>query len=424
MTKKKPTIAIFHCGFVYSGGGERIVIEEALGLLRRGYRIEVYTPTIDKKLCYPEALNKLHVKRFLPGLPSYFPAQHALLMIFSSVLAPLIAFRFNHIDCFIGANQPGAWIAWCISKVLKKPYIVYMNQPNRLLYPRKIDEEVKWQNLKEYYYIDSLIKKLRFFVDWADRVSFTSSKSILTNGGYIGRIIESIYKVKTINCSAGTYLQEEKYIKNNVNEPYQGRIVIKNISGQSFKIQKPYILTTNRHVPQKKFEYALEAIAKLRKKHKKATLVIPGPFTTYTKTLLSLAKRINVQDHIFFLHQVSESTLQKLYQHACVYVYTAPEEDFGMGIIEAMGWGVPVVAWKAGGPTITVKNGETGYLVNTFNTENFAYKISTLLANRELRKKMSESALEHIKNNFSWEKHINVIEQNIDKVLVYHRRRF
>ena len=40
--RKKGTrrIAVFHCGFTYSGGGERIVIEEVLGLRRRGYDVE------------------------------------------------------------------------------------------------------------------------------------------------------------------------------------------------------------------------------------------------------------------------------------------------------------------------------------------------------------------------------------------------
>jgi hypothetical protein len=38
MTKevRKLKIAVFHCGFVYSGGGERIVLEEVLGLRRLG----------------------------------------------------------------------------------------------------------------------------------------------------------------------------------------------------------------------------------------------------------------------------------------------------------------------------------------------------------------------------------------------------
>ena len=43
-------IAIFHCGFVYSGGGERIVIEQARGLIKRGYKVEVFAPTLDRKL--------------------------------------------------------------------------------------------------------------------------------------------------------------------------------------------------------------------------------------------------------------------------------------------------------------------------------------------------------------------------------------
>src|SRR4029077_16456744 len=49
-------IAVFHCGFTYSGGGERLVIEEVLGLRRRGYEVECYAPTVDASRCYPDLL--------------------------------------------------------------------------------------------------------------------------------------------------------------------------------------------------------------------------------------------------------------------------------------------------------------------------------------------------------------------------------
>ena len=411
--KQTIKIAIFHCGFIYSGGGERIVLEEAKGLKKRGYIVEVFAPTLDRKLCYPEDVKNLKVKTFLPQLPSFIPGRHAILMVLSSVLAPLFALRFLDIDIFVGENQPGAWIAYCVSKVLRKPYIVYMNQPNRLLYSRKIDREVKWQNLKEYYFIDNLIKRMKRFVSWADRVSFTSGRVILGNGNYIGKIIEKIYHCSTVACPAGAYVQS----LNTKTQSHKGKLKVENLNGKIFEINRPYILLTNRHEPQKKFKYAIEAMEILLKKLPKVSLVIPGPFTEYTLDLLGLVKSSGISKNVLFPGQVSEETLQKLYQKACVYIYTAPEEDFGMGVIEAMAWGVPVVAWNNAGPTTTIISGKTGFLANPFDISDFAQKISTLLQDQKLRNRMGKSAWEQVKANFSWDKHVDIIDKVVKEVL-------
>ncbi|MDO8657162.1 MAG: glycosyltransferase [Candidatus Levybacteria bacterium] len=416
--KKKIKIAIFHCGFVYSGGGERIVLEEAKGLKDRGFEVEVFAPTLDKKKCYPSDVKNLNVKTFLPQLPSFIPGSHAILMVLSSLFAPLLAFRFKDIDIFIGANQPGAWIAFCVAKVLKKPYFVYLNQPNRLLYPRKIDEKVNWQNLSEYYFIDNLIKKLRFFVSWADRISFTKGKFMFVNGNYIGKIIENIYKKPALVCPAGAYPQSFDKLKINPNTAYEGILEIKNKKGDILKIERPYILITNRHIPQKKFEYGIEAFEKVFKKNKKIKLVISGPFTPYTQELIELTKKLKINDQTIFTKEISEETLQELYRNAACYIYTAPDEDFGMGIIEAMGWGVPVVAWNFAGPTVTVLDGKTGFLARPYDVSDFAKKIMRVLEDPKKRSEMGKNAWEHVEDNFSWEKHVDILEKNIQSLLL------
>src|ERR1700716_2440453 len=70
-------IAVFHCGFTYSGGGERLVIEEVLGLRRRGYEVECYAPTVDQNRCHPDLIRDVRVRTFLPQLPRWFPYREA-----------------------------------------------------------------------------------------------------------------------------------------------------------------------------------------------------------------------------------------------------------------------------------------------------------------------------------------------------------
>lgn len=419
MKNKKLKIALFHCGFSYSGGGERLIIEEAKGLMKKGHSVEIFVPTWNKSLCFPDQLKKLKVKTFLPLMPGWLPMQHALEMLLSALLAPLYAFKFKRFDVVIGANQPGAWIAFCVSLILRKSYVVYMNQPNRLLFPRKIDEKVKWQNLKDYYFIDKIIKKMRFFVSWADKVSFTKGKSMLVNGEYIGKIIKRRYKKNYIVCPAGAYPQDFTKLRVNPHTAYVGEFSFRNKKGVKFDIVKPYVLITNRHQPQKRFDYGIKAFDIFRKRYPGMKLIIPGPFTDETYKLKKLINRLKLNNYILFVGQISEKDLQKLYREAVLYIYTAPEEDYGMGIVEAMGWGVPVVAWNHAGPTVTIKDGVTGYLAKPYDISDFAKKMHEAIKIMPERAEMGKRAWNHVRDNFSWDNHINILEQSLYNALSY-----
>ncbi|RJR16465.1 glycosyltransferase family 4 protein [Candidatus Microgenomates bacterium] len=65
---------------------------------------------------------------------------------------------------------------------------------------------------------------------------------------------------------------------------------------------------------------------------------------------------------IEFLGDVSDSELARLYQGARALIFCALQEDFGMVPVEAMGYGVPVIALNQGGVQETVVDGKTGVL--------------------------------------------------------------
>ena len=117
---------------------------------------------------------------------------------------------------------------------------------------------------------------------------------------------------------------------------------------------------------------------------------------------------------MLFLGPITESELQILYEGAAVYVYPAPEEDFGMGVIESMAKGVPVVAWNQAGPTVTVAPG-TGHLAEPLDVEDYASGISTLLDDPDQNQRTGARAFEWARR-FDWERHIDTIEQSVLEV--------
>jgi len=244
-------IAVFHCGFTYSGGGERIVIEEVLGLRRRGFEVECYAPTVDASRCYPDLIGEVRVRTFLPQLPRWFPFREAVQMAAASLLMPLYAWRFRGVDAIVGCNQPSAWIAWWAARLIDVPYVLYLNQPNRLVYPRSIDRETGWVANADYRLLAAIVMRATKFVAWADRRSVQEADQVLVNGDYIGDIIRSIYKRDAVDCPAGCHVAASGFPLGR-DARFSGGLTI-----NGYPIRRPYVLLTNRHYPQKRFDLAI-----------------------------------------------------------------------------------------------------------------------------------------------------------------------
>ena len=407
-------IAVFHCGFTYSGGGERIVIEEVLGLRRRGYEVECYAPTVDQSRCFPDLLGDVRVRTFLPQMPRWFPFREAVQMAATSLLMPLYAWRFRGVDAIVGCNQPSAWIAWWAARLMDVPYVVYLNQPNRLVYPRNIDRETGWVANADYRLLAAIVLRATRFVAWADRRSVQEADLLLVNGDYIGDIIRRTYRREAIDCPAGCHVASSGFPLP-VDARFSGGLTI-----NGFPIRRPYVLLTNRHYPQKRFDLAIKAMAEVRQRHPRVQLVIPGPATSHTESLKTLVAELQLTDAVLFLGAIAEDELQKLYEGAAVYVYPAPEEDFGMGVIESMAKGVPVVAWNQAGPTVTVGPG-TGHLADPLVVSDYAAGISRLLDNPSENQATGERAFEWARR-FDWERHLDVLERAVLDVARSHEQ--
>ena len=407
-------VAVFHCGFTYSGGGERIVIEEVLGLRRRGYEVECYAPTVDQTRCYPDLIGEVRVKTFLPQLPRWFPYREAAQMAATSVLMPLYAWRFRGVDAIVGCNQPSAWIAWWAARLMDVPYVVYLNQPNRLVYPRSIDRQTGWVSNADYRLLAAIVLRATRFVAWADRRSVQEADQLMVNGDYIGDIIRKTYRREAIDCPAGCHVAATGFPLP-IESRFNGGLTI-----NGYPIRRPYVLLTNRHYPQKRFDLAIRAMQEVRKKHPRAQLVVPGPATSHTASLVTLVKELKLDDAVLFLGPITEEELQSLYEGAAVYVYPAPEEDFGMGVIESMAKGVPVVAWNQAGPTVTVAAG-TGHLAEPLDVEDYAAGITKLLDSRAENQATGERAFAWARR-FDWERHLDVLERVVQDVARVHEQ--
>ncbi len=102
---------------------------------------------------------------------------------------------------------------------------------------------------------------------------------------------------------------------------------------------------------------------------------------------------------------------------ARVFLLCSESESFGLGALEALSSGVPVVAFNVGGLSEVVKDGATGFLLPPADIGAAAGAVEKLLFDDPLREKMSLAARQDALQRFRTEPMVDRYEALFEKVL-------
>ena len=116
-----------------------------------------------------------------------------------------------------------------------------------------------------------------------------------------------------------------------------------------------------------------------------------------------LASELGITERVRFHADVSDAELVELYRGALLYALSSDEEGLGLVILEAMACGCPVVATACGGPSTSVAEGATGFLVPVGDHAALAKRMHDLLVDHDLRQRMGRLARERAVECFSLE---------------------
>ncbi|KAN0088537.1 glycosyltransferase family 4 protein [Tylopilus felleus] len=377
------------------GGAERLVVDAALGLQSLGHTVDIYTSYHDPSHCFDETRDgTLRVHHVVSPFPRAWHGKFHILFAHARQLhLTLTQFVFRSIppehDIFF-VDQLSTCIP-LLRMLTGKRVLFYCHFPDKLLahgaFVEGALQKSKVGVLKALY---------RYPMDWLEEVTTRQADTLVANSKFTTRITKA-------HLSSITSTPKVVYPGINI-DAYQAPVDWTAPDIVQITSRRPTLISLNRFEMKKNAALGIKAFALLRDKPSmqqlshNMRLVLAGGYDPRLEdnirtlnSLVELARSSNLSfnvitpphtktaapsftgttesepDVLFLLNFTtaqrsallrSESTLALL--------YTPSNEHFGIGPVEGMVCGLPVLACDSGGPTESIVDqppeGRTGWL--------------------------------------------------------------
>lgn len=114
-------------------------------------------------------------------------------------------------------------------------------------------------------------------------------------------------------------------------------------------------------------------------------------------------------EYFVFPGWVRREQKERLLEESDVFFLPSYTEGMPMSVLDAMGYGLPIVTTNVGGIPRIVHEGKNGFMCEPGNTAGFAEAITQILTESNMRKNMGKHSLAIVKGHYSLENHLEEI---------------
>jgi phosphatidyl-myo-inositol dimannoside synthase len=180
------------------------------------------------------------------------------------------------------------------------------------------------------------------------------------------------------------------FVLNNCIDPFLQRPTMKYrhidlIKKYNLKTDDIVLLTLTRLSARdryKGYDYVLDALVDIVKKHSTIKYILAGGYTDTEKIFIEekIAKN-NLMSNVMLTGYLPEVELANHFSMADIYIMPSIKEGFGIVFVEAMYYGVPVIAGNADGSVDALLNGAVGLLIETENKVAISEALNKMIEN-------------------------------------------
>ncbi|KDQ59753.1 glycosyltransferase family 4 protein [Jaapia argillacea MUCL 33604] len=426
------------------GGAERLVVDAALGLQKLGHSVDIYTSHHDRNHCFEETrdgtLNILCIK------PPFPRSLFGLLHIICAHLRQL------HLTYFLIHSKPKYDVYFVDQLSTCIPFIRYSTEKRVVFYchfPDKLLAAGEYVDGAAGNRPGSLLKRIyRMPMDWWEERTTREADVILANSSFTSRVFRSHFK---------SISYEPRIVYPGINiSAYEQGFDANNSDVQQVLSSRPTFLSLNRFEKKKNARLAIEAFTLFKQKRPtgldKVRLVLAGGYdprlednVSLLTTLLDCAKKRSLTftviqpstsrvalsldlknqadpDIVFLLNFTTGQRSALLSSPSTLaLLYTPTNEHFGIGPIEGMISGLPILACNSGGPTESVVDephaSRTGWLRPPVPEVWADALVEITSMSKQQREQLSERARARAKGSFGMEAMAKGIESALEEAV-------
>ncbi|KAH6833965.1 Sucrose-phosphate synthase family protein [Perilla frutescens var. hirtella] len=197
---------------------------------------------------------------------------------------------------------------------------------------------------------------------------------------------------------------------------------------------KPMILALSRPDPKKNITTLLKAFGECQALRELANLTLilgnrddieemSNSSSSVLTTVLKLVDKYDLYGHVAYPKHHKQPDVPEIYRLAAktkgVFINPALVEPFGLTLIEAAAYGLPIVATKNGGPVDILKVLNNGLLVDPHDQKAISDALLKLVADKNLWQDCRRNGLKNI-HKFSWPEHCRNYLSHIEHCRIYH----
>ncbi|ELR05773.1 Alpha-1,3-mannosyltransferase-like protein [Pseudogymnoascus destructans] len=407
------------------GGAERLIVDAAVGLQKRGHKVTIFTSHCDPQHCFDEARDgTLDVRvRGNTIIPATILSRFAILC---AILRQIHLILQISLTPELFALKPTIFFADQLSAGL--PLLQALHPTVRTLFYCHFPDLLLAKGRQKWY---KALYRLPF--DAWEEWSMSFAASIAVNSAFTKSIVTaqwpSLAASRTLSIIYPCVDVSDKPVETTDNNT---------LTWQDTNV----ILSINRFEAKKNIDLAIRAFAGLPKHARSSVrLVLAGGYdprvtenVIYHQDLLLLAEGLGLKTattknlvtalrvpddvEVLFLLSVPGGLKDALLRSARLVVYTPANEHFGIVPLEAMLVGTPVLAANTGGPLETVVDGVTGWLRDPEVVEDWTRVMDSVLHKMTAKEleKMGDKGRERVRAEFSEESMAERFEVLIGKM--------
>ena len=161
-----------------------------------------------------------------------------------------------------------------------------------------------------------------------------------------------------------------------------------------------------------------EVVSRVKEKIPNVKFILAGAGSAEDEQAIKqLVVEKNIRDNVVFPGWVRGEEKDKLLREADIFFLPSYNEGMPMSILDAMGYGLPIVSTNVGGIPKIVRKDRNGFCLNPSDVSGFADAIVDILMKRTLFNELGKGSIGIVNERYSLNSHLKLISGLYEAVL-------